>query len=75
MLGGGLFGAALGGINVKKKEANVTLTLVNSRTTEQERLTEGCARKTDIGFGAGACGFWGGFAGVGGGGYQNTEIG
>ena len=75
MLGGGLFGAALGGINVKKKEANVTLTLVNSRTTEQERLTEGYARKTDIGFGAGAGGFWGGFAGVGGGGYQNTEIG
>ena len=68
----GLFGAALGGISVKKKEANVTLTLVNSRTTEQERLTEGYARKTDIGFGGGGGAFWGGFAGVGGGGYANT---
>ena len=68
-------GGLIGGISVKKKEANVTLTLVNSRTTEQERLTEGYARKQDIGFGAGAGGFWGGFAGVGGGGYQNTEIG
>ncbi|SMF61732.1 CsgG/HfaB family protein [Allosphingosinicella indica] len=68
-------GGLIGGISVKKKEANVMLTLVNSRTTEQERMTEGYARKQDIGFGAGAGGFWGGFAGVGGGGYQNTDIG
>lgn len=74
-LGGGLFGGLVGGISVKKKEANVTLTLVNSRTTEQERLTEGYARKTDIGFGGGGGAFWGGFAGVGGGGYANTDIG
>jgi curli biogenesis system outer membrane secretion channel CsgG len=72
---GGTFGALAGGISVKKKEANVTLTLVNARTTEQERLTEGYARKQDIGFGGGGGAFWGGFAGVGGGGYQNTEIG
>ena len=75
MLGGGLFGGIVGGISIKKKEANVLLTLVNSRTTEQERMTEGYARKTDIGFGGGGGGFWGGFAGIGGGGYQNTEIG
>jgi curli biogenesis system outer membrane secretion channel CsgG len=75
MLGGGLFGAVAGGLRVSKKEANVTLTLVNSRTTEQERLTEGYARKSDWSFGGGAGGFWGGFAGVGGGGYQNTDIG
>ncbi|MGS1017809.1 CsgG/HfaB family protein [Allosphingosinicella humi] len=75
MLGGGLFGAVAGGLSVSKKEANVTLTLVNSRTTEQERLTEGYARKSDWSFGGGAGGFWGGFAGVGGGGYQNTDIG
>lgn len=72
---GGL-GAIAGGINIKKKEANVTLTLVNARTTEQERLTEGYARKSDLSFGGGGGGFFGGgFAAAGGGGYQNTEIG
>jgi curli biogenesis system outer membrane secretion channel CsgG len=79
MLGGmlgGTFGALAGGINIKKKEANVTLTLVNARTTEQELLTEGYARKSDLSFGGGGGGFFGGgFAGVGGGGYQDTDIG
>ncbi len=79
MLGGmlgGTFGAIAGGINIKKKEANVTLTLVNARTTEQELLTEGYARKSDLSFGAGGgAGWWGGFGAVGGGGYQDTDIG
>ena len=75
-LGGSTFGAIAGNISVNKKEANVLLTLVNSRTTEQERMTEGYARKSDWSFGAGGgAGWWGGFAGVGGGGYQNTDIG
>lgn len=75
LIGGGIGSVIGGGINVKKKEANVTLTLVNARTTEQERLTEGFARKKDLGFGLGV-GFWGGgFGGGGGGGYENTEIG
>lgn len=75
-LGGSTFGAIAGNISVSKKEANVLLTLVNSRTTEQERMTEGYARKSDWSFGAGGgAGWWGGFAGVGGGGYQNTDIG
>lgn len=72
---GGTVGAVVGGINIKKKEANVTLSMVNARTTE-EWVTDGYSRKTDIGFGAGAgAGWWGGFGAVGGGGYQNTEIG
>lgn len=72
---GGRVGAVVGGINIKKKEANVTLSMVNARTTE-EWVTEGYSRKTDIGWGAGGgAGWWGGFAAVGGGGYQNTEIG
>ncbi|MGN6277867.1 MAG: CsgG/HfaB family protein [Sphingomonas sp.] len=72
----GGFGALAGGINVKKKEANVTLSIVNARTTEEEALTEGYARKTDIGFaGGGGGGWWGGFAAAGASGYQNTEIG
>jgi curli biogenesis system outer membrane secretion channel CsgG len=69
-------GAVAGGINVKKGEANVTLSLVNARTTEEEALTEGYARKTDVSWGGGAAGgWWGGFAAAGGYGYQNTEIG
>lgn len=78
-VGGGLFGrgfgAIAGGLNVKKGEANVTLSIVNSRTTVEEALTEGYSRKSDISFGGGS--FFAGntFGGVGGGGYQNTEIG
>jgi len=79
---GGLFGGfghvvggIAGGINVKKGEANVTLSVVNARTTE-EYVVEGYARKKDISWGAGGgAGWWGGFAAAGGGGYQNTEIG
>jgi curli biogenesis system outer membrane secretion channel CsgG len=73
---GGAVGALAGGINVKKGEANVTLSLVNARTTEEEALTEGYSRKTDVSWGAGGgAGWWGGFAAAGGYGYQNTEIG
>ena len=69
-------GAVAGGINVKKGEASVTLSLVNARTTEEEALTQGYARKSDISWGAGGgAGWWGGFAAAGGYGYQNTEIG
>ncbi|MEO7915390.1 MAG: CsgG/HfaB family protein, partial [Novosphingobium sp.] len=71
------FGAVLGGINVKKSEANVTLSIVNARTTEEEALTQGYARKSDLSFGGGGGGLFGGgtFAAAGGGGYQDTAIG
>ena len=46
-------GSIAGGINVKKGEANVTLSLVNARTTEEEALTEGYFRKRDLGFAVG----------------------
>lgn len=77
---GGAFGrgvgAVAGGLNIKKGEANVTLSIVNARTTVEEALTEGYARKSDVSFGAGGGGFFGGtFGAVGGGGYQNTQIG
>jgi curli biogenesis system outer membrane secretion channel CsgG len=69
-------GAVAGGINIKKGEANVTLSLVNARTTEEEALTEGYFRKRDLSFAVGGGGgWWGGFAAAGGGGYENTEIG
>jgi curli biogenesis system outer membrane secretion channel CsgG len=75
--GWGAVGALAGSINVKKGEANVTLDLVNARTTEEEALTEGYARKTDISWGAGGgyASWWSGFAAAGASGYQNTEIG
>ena len=42
----------IGGIDIKKKEATVTLSVVDTRTTEEVALTQGYYRKTDIGFGA-----------------------
>lgn len=75
LLGHG-FGAIAGGININKKEANVTLSLVNARTTEEQALTEGYYRKSDVSFGGGAGGgWWGGFAAAGGSGYSDTAIG
>lgn len=72
----GAAGAIAGGISVNKKEANVTLSVVNARTTEEEAITEGHARKSDVSWGAGAGAFGGGaFAGAGGGGYQDSAIG
>ncbi len=73
---GRAFGSIAGGINVKKGEANVTLSVVNARTTEEMALVEGYSRKSDVSFGGSGSGWFGGtFAGAGGGGYQNTEIG
>ena len=69
-------GGLAGGINVKKGEANVTLSIVNARTTEEEALTEGYPASSDLSWGAGGgAGWWGGFAAAGASGYQNTEIG
>ena len=76
LLGGRMLGGLAGGLNIKKKEANVTLAVVNARTTVEEALVEGHARKSDVSFGGGAGGgWWGGFAAAGGAGYQNTEMG
>ena len=71
------FGAIAGGINIKKSEASVTLSVVNARTTEEEALVQGYARKSDLSFGGGGGGLFGGgtFAAAGGGGYQDTAIG
>ena len=76
LLGHHLLGGIAGGLSVKKKEASVTLSLVNARTTEEEALIQGYARKSDISFGGGGGGgWWGGFAAAGGSGYSNTDIG
>jgi hypothetical protein len=72
----GIAGAALGGINVKKKTADVVLTVTDVRTLEQRAMVEGHAKKTDLGWGAGGGVFTGGWlAGGGAYGYNDTEIG
>ncbi len=76
LIGNRTLGALAGGLSVKSKEATVMLTLVNARTTEQERISEGYFRKKDLKFAlGGGGGWWGGFGAVGGQGYENTAIG
>lgn len=76
MIGGRTGAGLLGGISIKKKEAQVTLSLVNARTTEEEALTQGYFRKSDLSWGAGGgVGWMSGIAAAGGGGYADTDIG
>lgn len=72
---GGKAGALIGGLNFKKKTADVVLTVTDVRSSEQVAMAEGTAAKTDIGWGAGGGLFSGGFGAAGAGGYANTEIG
>ena len=72
---GGFAGAIASSINVNSSTADVTLAMTNVRTTEQEIMTQGHGSKTDVGFGVGGGGFWGGFAGAGVSSYQKTAIG
>ena len=73
---GGKAGAVVGGLNFRSKTADVVLTVTDVRSSEQVAISEGSARKSDMGFGASGGLFGGsglGAAGVGG--YANTEIG
>lgn len=68
---GGL-GALAGGIKTNKVEAQTVLSLVNTRTSEEEYNIEGFAKKSDISFGVGGFAGW---AGAGGGAYSSTDVG
>ncbi len=68
----GVAGAVLGRIQIQNLESQVTLFVTNVRTGVQEAVSEGSAKKSDIGFGG--LGWVGGVAG-GGGAYQSTDIG
>ncbi|MBN4050480.1 SH3 domain-containing protein [Gammaproteobacteria bacterium AH-315-M22] len=68
----GRAGALFGGLKTKKLEAQVTLAVTNVRTSVQEAIATGSAKKSNLSFGGG--GFIGGLAGFGGG-YDNTDIG
>lgn len=77
---GGLIGnrtvaTLAGGLSVKRKTADVVLTVTDMRSSEQVAMAEGHASKTDLGWGAGVGVFSGGFGGAGVSGYANTEIG
>lgn len=75
LIGHGI-GAAIGGVSLSKKSADVVLTLTDVRSTEQVALEQGHSDKTDIGWaGGGGAGFFGGFAAGGASSYANTEIG
>ena len=72
----GGFGAIAGSLRIKKSEAHTLLTLEDARTTEQLYVAEGAAQKSDISFGGGGGGGgYGGFIGMAGGGYSDTDIG
>jgi hypothetical protein len=74
LVGGGV-GAVLGGVNLKSKTADVVLTLTDVRSTEIVATVQGHAKKTNLGWGAGAGGYFGAFAAAGASSYSNTEIG
>ncbi len=75
LIGGGA-GAMLGGINLKKKSADVVLTVTDVRSSEQVAMIEGHSNKTDLGWGGGGAVFGGGALVAGGAsGYSDTEIG
>src|SRR5438876_5587334 len=80
-LAGGLMGhhavgAAVAGINTKKKTADVVLTVTDVRSSEEVATVEGHAKKTDIGWGGhGSRATWSGFGAAGASGYSDTEIG
>jgi len=78
LLGGkfGGLGSLAGGINSKHVEAQTVLSLVNTKTSEEEFNIEGFAKKSDISFGlGGAGGGYSGWGAAGGGAYQNTDVG
>ena len=69
---GGRLGGLAAGVHTSKVEAQTVLSLVNTRTSEEEYNIEGFAKKTDIGWGGGGFIGWGG---AGGGAYENTDAG
>lgn len=67
--------AALGGVNINSKTADVALTLTDVRSTEQVAFAQGHAKKTNVGWTGGGVGFAGLLVAGGASGYSNTEIG
>lgn len=70
---GGRAGAIVGGLRTRNMEANTVLSLTDVRTSETRAVTEGYASRRNMSWGVGAAGF--GAGALGGGTYENTEIG
>lgn len=76
LLGHSKLGALAGNVNLSSKTADVSLTLTDVRSSEQVALTEGSAKKTDIGFGGNGQLFGSGAFGAASiGNYANTTVG
>lgn len=69
---GGRLGGLMAGVKTSKVEAQTVLSLVNTRTSEEEYTIEGFAKKSDFSWGGGGFVGWGG---IGGGAYENTDVG
>jgi hypothetical protein len=75
LIGGGV-GAIVSGISIHSSTADVVLTITDVRSSEQVAMTEGHGSKSDVGFGVGAGGIWGGGGGAMGiSNYQHTQVG
>ncbi len=73
---GGGAGAILSNISINSKTADVVLSIVDVRTSEDGPIEQGHGSKTDVGFGVGGgWGGWGGFGGAEASSYTNTDIG
>jgi curli biogenesis system outer membrane secretion channel CsgG len=75
LIGNRNVGAVIGGLDLKRKTADVVLTVSDVRSSEQVAMAEGHATKTDIGWRGGAGVFNGLLGGAFVSGYANTEIG
>lgn len=76
IIGGPIGGVIGGGLHTRDLEAQAILSVTDVRTSETKAVEEGKAKKTDVSFALGAgAGGWGGFGGVVGGGYEDTNIG
>ncbi len=74
-IGGGV-GAVVSNIRISSSTADVVLTVTDVRSSEQVAMEEGHGSKSDLGFGVGGGGIWGGGGGaLGVSSYQNTQIG
>ncbi len=69
-------GTILSNISINSKTADVVLSIVNVRTSEDGPIEQGHGSKTDVGFGVGGgWGNWSGFGGAAVTSYTNTDIG
>ena len=69
-------GAILGSLSIHSSTADVVLSIVDVRTSEDGPIEQGHGSKTDLGFGVGGgWGTWGGYGGAAVSSYTNTDIG